>query len=214
MISISLLEVCVSRVERCMKGSFSFLVALYSSPQCMSKTDLYQRKWNWLHRMILLVHCAEKHKGDFFPFIIFFQLESSWVKLCPQWMQHLQLGGSPSKHVVSPHQRPAPVLAAELLWEKRAPSDSQRNCADGFPDWALHGLLPSDHWEQLLEAEWVQNTLSNRNPPHFLPIIMSATYTSSLSAWLQGPLLHNRGISLSSGLQAADHSTSTRATVP
>lgn len=53
-------------MERRMKGLFSFLVALYSSPQCMSKTDLYQRKWNWLHRMIFLVHCAEKHKGDFF----------------------------------------------------------------------------------------------------------------------------------------------------
>lgn len=40
-------------------------------------TLTYIRKVKLLYRVILLIHHAAKHKGDFSPFIISFQLESS-----------------------------------------------------------------------------------------------------------------------------------------
>lgn len=48
----------------------------------------------------------------------------------------------------------------------------------------------------------------------YLHLIPSANYMSSLSAWPQWAFLHGRGISLPSGLQAANHSTSIRGTIP
>lgn len=107
----------------------------------------------------------------------------------PKWMQHLQLCSGPSKHIISvqpwaPHQCPALVLAAELLWEKKAPSASP--LLPCFSAWLLHGLLPANYWEWLLETE-VQSTFNNTYSPgthhiSYLYLITSAIYMSSLSA--------------------------------
>lgn len=144
---------CVRWIERGRKGWFSFLIALYSSLQFTGNTDLYQRKWNWLYGVILLIHHGAKHKGDFSPFIISFQLESSWVRL-PAMNATFTALWQPLKAIISLqpyalHQCPAPVLAAQLLREEKTPS--------AFPtEWALHGLFPANCWEWPLEAEQFQ----------------------------------------------------------
>lgn len=97
-----------------------------------------------------------KTQGGFFSLHHLLSVRVIWVWL-PAVMQHLQLCGSPSKHIISlqpcaPLQCSAPVLAAELLWEENTPSAFPL----GLQERALHGLLPANCWEWLLEAEQFQ----------------------------------------------------------
>lgn len=187
-------------VER--DGSTSWF-ALYSNLECTGNTDLHQKSETAVQSNPPYSPCC-KTQGGFLSLHHLLSVRVIWVRL-PTVMQHLQLCGSPSKHIISlqpcaPLQSSAPVLAAELLWEEKTPPALPL----GLREWALRGLLPANCWNGFLKLNNFSTSTAQEHTAS--PINSSSNQLSiSLSAWQQWPLLHNRDFILVAACSSALH---------